>query len=204
MSPSSDPVVLALESSCDETAAAVVRGTHVISSVVSTQIEVHRQFGGVVPELASRHHLGAISEVAEQALARADVSLEDIDAIAVTEGPGLSGALLVAVTFAVLRVLRTRPYLAVGWFVFLGMLVPVIGVVQVGMQAHADRYMYLPLGASRSRWPGARSISSEPRRVLARLLQRSPSSRPSPLQPFQPGRFRIGGIPSHSTRESSM
>lgn len=97
MSAPSDPVVLALESSCDETAAAVVRGTRVLSSVVSTQIEVHRQFGGVVPELASRHHLGAISEVTEQALAKADVSLEDIDAIAVTEGPGLSGALLVAV-----------------------------------------------------------------------------------------------------------
>lgn len=97
MSAPSDPVVLALESSCDETAAAVVRGTRVLSSVVSTQIEVHRQFGGVVPELASRHHLGAISEVTEQALAKADMSLADIDAIAVTEGPGLSGALLVAV-----------------------------------------------------------------------------------------------------------
>ncbi len=97
MSAPSDPVVLALESSCDETAAAVVRGTRVLSSVVSTQIEVHRQFGGVVPELASRHHLGAISEVTEQALANADVPLADMDAIAVTEGPGLSGALLVAV-----------------------------------------------------------------------------------------------------------
>ena len=92
-----EPTVLALESSCDETAAAVVTGTRVRSSVVSTQIEVHRQFGGVVPELASRHHLGAISTVTERALADAHVSLEDIDAIAVTEGPGLSGALLVAV-----------------------------------------------------------------------------------------------------------
>ncbi len=89
--------VLALESSCDETAAAVVRGAHVLSSVVSTQIEVHRQFGGVVPELASRQHLGSISSVSAQALAAADMSLKDIDAIAVTEGPGLSGALLVAV-----------------------------------------------------------------------------------------------------------
>lgn len=97
MSASSEPVVLALESSCDETAAAVVRGTRVVSSVVSTQIEVHRQFGGVVPELASRHHLGAISTVTEEALAKASLSLQDIDAIAVTEGPGLSGALLVAV-----------------------------------------------------------------------------------------------------------
>ena len=94
---SAEPTVLALESSCDETAAAVVTGTRVRSSVVSSQIEVHRQFGGVVPELASRHHLGAISEVTEQALTAAHVSLKDIDAIAVTEGPGLSGALLVAV-----------------------------------------------------------------------------------------------------------
>ncbi len=93
----SEFTVLALESSCDETAAAVVRGARALSSVVSTQIEVHAQFGGVVPELASRHHLGAVSDVTERALADAGMSLSDIDGIAVTEGPGLSGALLVAV-----------------------------------------------------------------------------------------------------------
>ena len=92
-----EPTVLALESSCDETAAAVVTGQRARSSVVSTQIEVHKQFGGVVPELASRHHLGAVSRVADQALADAGLSIQDMDAIAVTEGPGLSGALLVAV-----------------------------------------------------------------------------------------------------------
>lgn len=97
MSAQPQPTVLALESSCDETAAAVVTGTRVRSSIVSTQIEIHRQFGGVVPELASRHHLGSITAVAEQALSAAEVSLADIDALAVTEGPGLSGALLVAV-----------------------------------------------------------------------------------------------------------
>lgn len=95
--PAAEPTVLALESSCDETAAAIVTGNRVRSSIVSTQIEVHRQFGGVVPELASRHHLGAISEVTSRALAEAHLSLQDIDALAVTEGPGLSGALLVAV-----------------------------------------------------------------------------------------------------------
>ena len=97
MSTPHEPTILALESSCDETAAAVVTGARVRSSIVSTQIEIHRQFGGVVPELASRHHLGSITAVTEQALAAADVSLSDIDALAVTEGPGLSGALLVAV-----------------------------------------------------------------------------------------------------------
>ena len=97
MSAPPEPTILALESSCDETAAAVVTGARVRSSIVSTQIEIHRQFGGVVPELASRHHLGSITEVTEQALRAADVSLADIDALAVTEGPGLSGALLVAV-----------------------------------------------------------------------------------------------------------
>jgi N6-L-threonylcarbamoyladenine synthase len=97
MTSTPSPTVLALESSCDETAAAIVTGARVRSSIVSTQIEVHKQFGGVVPELASRHHLGAVSSVAEQALDSAALSLEDIDAIAVTEGPGLSGALLVAV-----------------------------------------------------------------------------------------------------------
>ncbi|MBV1856760.1 MAG: tRNA (adenosine(37)-N6)-threonylcarbamoyltransferase complex transferase subunit TsaD [Nannocystaceae bacterium] len=97
MSAPPEPTILALESSCDETAAAVVRGTRVLSSIVSTQIEIHRQFGGVVPELASRHHLGSITTVTEQAISAAGMSLEDIDAIAVTEGPGLSGALLVAV-----------------------------------------------------------------------------------------------------------
>ena len=91
------PIVLALESSCDETAAAVVQGPRVLSSIVSTQIEVHRQFGGVVPELASRHHLGAVTSVSTQALEASGMSLEDIHAIAVTEGPGLSGALLVGV-----------------------------------------------------------------------------------------------------------
>ncbi len=89
--------VLAIESSCDETAAAVVRGSQVLSSVVSTQIEVHRQFGGVVPELASRHHLGAVTTVVEQALQQAGLAVDAVDALAVTEGPGLSGALLVGV-----------------------------------------------------------------------------------------------------------
>lgn len=95
------PRVLAIESSCDETACAVVEDLLVRSSVVRTQIDVHARFGGVVPELASRHHLGAISPVVEVALAEAGIAdWNELDALAVTEGPGLVGALLVGVQAA--------------------------------------------------------------------------------------------------------
>ena len=88
--------VLAIESSCDETAAAVVVDGRVErSSVVASQVEMHAQFGGIVPEVASRQHLRAIGGVIEQALADADVNLDDLDAVAATQGPGLAGALLV-------------------------------------------------------------------------------------------------------------
>jgi N6-L-threonylcarbamoyladenine synthase len=98
---SSRPRVLAIESSCDETACAVVEGFFVRSSVVSSQIEVHREFGGVVPELASRHHLGAVVPVVREALMRAGTpAWSDFDAIAVTDSPGLVGALLVGVQMA--------------------------------------------------------------------------------------------------------
>jgi len=98
-----DPLaqILAIESSCDETAAAVVDGNRVLSSVVSTQIEIHREFGGVVPELASRHHLDAVVPVVLEALHRAGhEDLSKLDALGVTEGPGLVGALLVGVQMA--------------------------------------------------------------------------------------------------------
>jgi N6-L-threonylcarbamoyladenine synthase len=94
-------LILAIESSCDETAAAVVqRGAHTLSSVVASQIATHARFGGVVPELASREHLRAIVPVVRAALEQAGVSLDDLDAIAVTSGPGLAGALLVGITYA--------------------------------------------------------------------------------------------------------
>jgi len=93
--------ILAIESSCDETAAAVVEdGRKVLSSVVATQIDKHVVFGGVVPEIASRLHTESISIVTEQALCEAECTLSDIDAIAVTAAPGLIGALLVGVGFA--------------------------------------------------------------------------------------------------------
>lgn len=88
--------ILAIESSCDETAAAVVEnGRKVLSNVISTQIDIHTLYGGVVPEIASRKHLERINQVIKEALKQANVTLEDIDAVAVTYGPGLVGALLV-------------------------------------------------------------------------------------------------------------
>ena len=96
-----DVTILAIESSCDETAAAVVKnGREVLSNVISSQIELHKLFGGVVPEIASRKHIEKINQVIDEALETAGVTLEDIDAIAVTYGQGLVGALLVGVAQA--------------------------------------------------------------------------------------------------------
>jgi N6-L-threonylcarbamoyladenine synthase len=92
--------ILGIESSCDETAAAVVAdGREILSSVVASQIDVHRKYGGVVPELASREHLRQIVPVVREALAQAGLKLEDVEAIGVTQGPGLVGALLVGITY---------------------------------------------------------------------------------------------------------
>ena len=93
--------ILAIESSCDETAAAVIHnGREVRSNVISSQIELHKLYGGVVPEIASRKHIEKINQVIEEALNEANVTLDDIDAIGVTYGPGLVGALLVGVAEA--------------------------------------------------------------------------------------------------------
>jgi len=96
-----DIYVLGIETSCDETAAAIVKnGTEIVSNVVASQIESHKRFGGVVPEIASRHHVEQITIVLEEALYQANMSFSDLDAIAVTEGPGLVGALLIGVNAA--------------------------------------------------------------------------------------------------------
>lgn len=96
-----DILILGIESSCDETAASVVKnGREVLSNVISSQIDLHTLYGGVVPEIASRKHIEKINQVVEEALKEAEVSLEDITAIAVTYGPGLVGALLVGVAHA--------------------------------------------------------------------------------------------------------
>lgn len=96
-----DIYILGIESSCDETAAAVVKnGREVLSNIISSQIVIHRKFGGVVPEIASRKHIENIMPVIDEALSRAQVSMEQIDAVAVTYGPGLVGALLVGLSAA--------------------------------------------------------------------------------------------------------
>ena len=94
-------IVLGIESSCDETAAAVVRdGHHVLSSVIASQVRIHHPYGGVVPELASRKHIEAIVPVVNTAIDDAGIAPEQIDGVAVTQGPGLIGSLLVGFSFA--------------------------------------------------------------------------------------------------------
>lgn len=118
--------ILAIETSCDETAAAVVRdGTEVLSNVVSSQMDIHERFGGVVPEVASRKHVETISRIVEEALVRADVKLGDLSAIAVTQGPGLVGSLLVGVVAAKALALSAR--------------LPLIGVHHIAGHIYANQ-----------------------------------------------------------------
>ncbi|GIO25040.1 tRNA (adenosine(37)-N6)-threonylcarbamoyltransferase complex transferase subunit TsaD [Oceanobacillus sp. J11TS1] len=110
-----DTIILGIETSCDETAASIVRnGREILSNVVASQIESHKRFGGVVPEIASRHHVEQITMVLEEAINKAEVTWDDIDAIAVTEGPGLVGALLVGVNAAkALAFAKNKPLIGV-------------------------------------------------------------------------------------------
>ena len=110
-----DELILGIESSCDETAAAVVAGgRRILSSVVASQVGIHRKYGGVVPELASREHLRQIVPVVREALEQAGVTLKDVSAIAVTKGPGLVGALLVGLTYGkVLSYALKKPLIGV-------------------------------------------------------------------------------------------
>ncbi len=107
--------ILAIESSCDETSVAVVEnGRNVLSNIIASQIDIHTRFGGVVPEIASRNHITAISNVTREALEKANCTLDDIDAIAVTYGAGLLGALLVGISFAKgLAYMSHKPLIAV-------------------------------------------------------------------------------------------
>ena len=115
MNEEKDVLILAIESSCDETAAAVVKnGREVLSNVINTQIDIHKLYGGVVPEIASRNHVMNIDGVYQEALKTAGVTIEDIDAIAVTYGAGLLGALIVGVNFAKALAYSTgKPLIAV-------------------------------------------------------------------------------------------
>src|ERR1700726_2094125 len=111
----SDAYILGIETSCDETAAAVVRsGEQLISNVVASQIAMHQPYGGVVPELASREHLRAIVPVVRKALSDAGQSYQSLDALAVTQGPGLAGALMVGISYAkALAFALDKPLIAV-------------------------------------------------------------------------------------------
>lgn len=96
-----DMYILGIETSCDETAISVLKnGKEILSNIISTQIDIHKEFGGVVPEIASRHHIENISYVFEEAIKKANIKMEDIDYIAVTKNPGLIGSLLVGIMFA--------------------------------------------------------------------------------------------------------
>ena len=106
--------VLAIETSCDETAVAIVRGREVLSSIVASQIEIHRQYGGVVPEVASREHVGAVGDAIARALTESELTWAGIDAIAATSAPGLVGALMVGLTAAkTLAMVHSKPFLGV-------------------------------------------------------------------------------------------
>src|SRR5213082_960788 len=148
--------ILGIESSCDETAAAVVAdGREILSSVVASQIDIHRKYGGVVPELASREHLRQIVPVVREALAQAGMKLTDVDAIGVTQGPGLVGALLVGITYGkTLAQALSKP------------LVPVNHleghVHAVFLEAHkAGRTGRLPAGCRGERCAGAREVRDD-------------------------------------------
>ncbi|MEY5026833.1 MAG: hypothetical protein RLZZ244_2361, partial [Verrucomicrobiota bacterium] len=108
------PVVLALETSCDETAVAVMRGRELLAGEVASQIAIHGEYGGVVPEVASRNHLRLIREVLEKALGSAGIPLREVDVVAATTGPGLASALMVGVSMAKgLAVALRRPFVSV-------------------------------------------------------------------------------------------
>lgn len=110
-----DIIILGIESSCDETSVSVVKnGREVLSNVINSQIEIHKTYGGVVPEIASRCHTEVINQITKEALKQANISFDDIDAVACTYGPGLVGALLVGVAYAkALSFALKKPLIAV-------------------------------------------------------------------------------------------
>ena len=171
--------VLGLETSCDETAAAVVEdGRRARSDVVSTQVDIHRRWGGVVPELASRNHVVQVLPVVDEALARAGVALEDLDLIAVTAGPGLLGALLVglqtarglaaATGFPVLGVNHLEGHLLAIRLVEDAPPPPFLGLVVSG--GHTSLYLVEELGSYRRLGSTRDDAAGEAYDKVARLL----------------------------------
>ena len=156
--------ILAFESSCDETAAAVVRdGRAALSSVIASQVEAHKIYGGVVPEIASRMHVEAISGVTEEALRQANLALQDIDAVAVTHAPGLVGALLVGVNYAkglayaagkpLIAVHHLRAHIAANYLTHPDLAPPFLALVVSGGHTHivevSDYTAFRVLGRTR-------------------------------------------------------
>ena len=150
--------VLGIESSCDETAAAIVRnGSEILSSVVSSQVTTHAEFGGVVPELASREHVDNICYVVEESLEKAGLGWPDLDGIAVTHGPGLVGALLVGLSYAkALAYSRNLPFLGINhleghlYSVFLeNPEIPLPALALIVSGGHTNLYHFEKMGAWR-------------------------------------------------------
>jgi N6-L-threonylcarbamoyladenine synthase len=170
-------LVLGIESSCDETAAAVVvDGEQILSNVVASQIPTHAKYGGVVPELASREHLKRIVPVVDEACHRAGVSLADLDALAVTEGPGLIGSLLVGVVYAKALALSLGK--------------PLVGVNHLEGHIHAvllENHAARLAGRATSEplFPAAALVVSGGHTSLFRLEQHLPDSTPSPVLTYK-------------------
>ena len=143
-----DGPILAIETSCDETAAAVVHGRRILSNVVASQAELHTPYGGVVPEVAARHHLGTVNAVVDEALARAELALADVELVAVTRRPGLIGALLVGVATAkaiaygagkpLAMVDHLHGHICAGWLEPLSLDPPFVSLVASGGHTRLD------------------------------------------------------------------
>lgn len=157
-------IIIGIETSCDETAIAVLKdGKELLSNIVSSQIDIHKEFGGVVPEIASRHHTKNISYVLDEALEKAGITINEIDAIAVTVGPGLVGALLVGVSFAkalaysleipIIPVHHIEGHIAAGYLTNKDLKPPFISLVVSGGHSHIilveDYTKYKILGRTR-------------------------------------------------------
>ena len=155
---SSEPLVLGIETSCDETAVGIVRGRTLLANVIASSVEEHARFGGVVPEIASRAHLEAMPTVIKQALSTAKVSLSDLDAIGVTAGPGLIGALLVGTSAAhglalaldkpLYGVNHLSSHLAVDALNQSGQLKPAIGLLVSGGHSSIIKVIDMALGVT--------------------------------------------------------
>jgi len=138
-----DILILAIESSCDETSVAVVKnGREVLSNIISSQIDIHKKFGGVVPEVASRNHIMAIDNVVDEAVKTAGITLKDIDAVAVTYGAGLVGCLMVGVSFAkslayalqvpLIKVNHIKGHMCANYITFKDLQPPFVGLIVSG------------------------------------------------------------------------